>query len=287
MAPEPLERNDDETRFIRFVAGQCFSVSRGFHSSEWWASRGVRTTCWGKPLRPDWVRDAKAYSQTDRQATLRWLQEPLLRALRRALGVPIESNGWRVSLAPAKAPGPRRRFVELLQSLFAVLLSDSPLSAGGILCQHCELRRAAAGPFSALRCAVSGAGRGLWILALRVSYRGRDFGRSAPGVARASRGWRRWVDSPALRQADFSVALRGRYARALCAVLRALLGTNVAERLPALCPFTEVVFLGRSTTEPRPVALAYVEALGRVHYKACRRQQRRAIAALRRLRWNE
>ena len=42
---------------------QSRSACRG-----WWGSRGIRTLRWGRPLCPDWVRDAKAYSQADWQA---------------------------------------------------------------------------------------------------------------------------------------------------------------------------------------------------------------------------
>ena len=288
METEPITQNQPDVRFVRFVAGQCFAASRGVHAAGWWGSRGIRTACWGRPLCPDWVRDAKAYSQADWQAVRQQTCRRTLRVLRRVLGVRTTTNGWRLSLQRGPAcTGRRRRFTDILETLFAVLLSESPLSEGGVVCLHSTLRCLQSTPFSELRCAVSNEAAHLWVLDIRVGYAGASFEASAPGIARATRGWRRWIDSPELRQADYRVALRRDYARALDDLLRSLLPGNLAARVPVLCPYVQTLFQGRSTSQPDQVALSYVGALAKVHYKASRRARHRAVRRLMRLQWNE
>ena len=288
MATDPLPLNDSQTRFVRFVAGQCFVTSRGFHAADWWGSRGVRTLSWGKSLQPEWVRDAKAYSQTDRSAAHELVQQPVMRTLGRVLRCRVESNGWRVQIAPCEScRGARRKLADILATLFGVLLCDSPLTSGGVVCLSCDRERVETCAFSDLRCAVTAGARALWIVRIRVGYAGSDFATSVPGVARACRGWSRWVDSPDIKQAEYCVVLKRDLARAVLAILGAMLSGNLAERLPMLMPSVGVLFQGRSTSQPCQVALSYVEALARVHYKASRKACRKAQILLRRLPWKK
>ena len=251
--PRSLSTQD----FYRFFAAQCYATIRsGSSISAWWKGRA---SCQRSrpPIAGSSLRDPKIYFQEDFLNTTRVISRGATLRIARELGVIFSrpacadpsACGFVVPFEHVLAPQ-QVRCLSLLRKILQPFVQKSRSDA--LRYEGACMARIRAADTSPLRCsathAAPGGGSPLYLLRVTVRYFAGSFADSLAGGATVSAGTcglSRWVDCGGGR-ATFSVPLRRRYARWICAGLQSAFVSDRVSSFAARAAFARNIFSVRS-----------------------------------------